>query len=139
MERLYDVEITGQLYEFLRYMRRCSGGLIGDVSLMFYRSHLDVRHQFLRQDQLREDLCRLRQYPVFRQRPFLISIESETQYFFLLTKSETPDLVYHYDENEETVQATAWTFNEYLKRIMQVEVPYYTVKDLVLTGEFIEI
>lgn len=139
MERLYDVKITGELYEFLIFMGRCSGGFMGDYPLMFYRENRTIRSHFFAQAGIREVLQDLKMYEFFDEKSFLISIESETQYYFLLTKSENPNLVYHYDENTETVKATALTFNEYLKHIMKEIVPTYIVKDLVQRGEMIEI
>lgn len=129
IERLYDINITNQLYDFLVCMGRYSGGFFCDYPLMFYRSNKDVRSHVLSQIKLREDLSSLQQWDLLTQKPFLVSFESETQYYFLLTAGDNPDLVYHYDENEDTVEATNWTFNEYLKLIVKVFSMSYTRTD----------
>lgn len=140
IESLYDINITNQLYDFLVCMGRYSGGFFCDYPLMFYRSKKNVRSHILSQIKLREDLSSLQQWELLRQKPFLISFESETQYYFLLTKGADPNLVYHYDENEETVSATNWTFYEYLKLIVKVFSMNYVRTDDVIrdySGELI--
>lgn len=137
MERLYDIEITGELRTFLSCMGRCSGGLL-DEPLVFYDRN-KVRSHFLLQERLRDELSPLEPINCYKEKSFLISVESETQYYFLLTASEEPNRVYHFNENYGTVDVTNWTFNEYLVHIMKDEVPMYAVKDLVLTGEMIVI
>lgn len=49
MERLYDIHIKSELYDFLSCMRRCSSGLMGDYSLMFYRENRTDRSHFFAQ------------------------------------------------------------------------------------------
>ncbi|KMW73567.1 hypothetical protein TI10_08290 [Photorhabdus luminescens subsp. luminescens] len=128
MERLYDIEIKDQLYDFLTCMGRCSGGLFGDVPLIFYQEQDTVRGDVLFQSGQREELCKIQLHTLLRQKPFFVSVESYTQYYFLLTASDNPNLIYHYDENEETVEVTNWTFNEYLRRVVDVITRNYKVK-----------
>lgn len=128
IERLYNVKITGQLYDFLLSIGRCSGGFFGDDPLIFYREQKTVRSHFLSQYGLWDDLRNIQQFEYCDKKPFLISIESETLYFFLLTESDHPDLVYSYDENEETIKATKWTFNEYLRRVINSYTRNYKIQ-----------
>lgn len=142
IERLYDIKAVGQLRKFLSCMGRYSGGFFCDYPLMFYRSNKNVRSHVLSQLTLRDDLCSLQYWELVAKKPFLVSFESETQYYFLLTESDNPDLVYHYDENEETVLATNWTFNEYLKLIVKTFSMSYVRTDdqkLDYSGELIVI
>ena len=125
IERLYDIKVSDQLYDFLRCMGRCSGGLFGDDPLLFYRDQMCVRGHVLFQSGFTEHLRDLQHYELTKQKPFFISIESETQYYFVLTKSGNPNLVYHYDENEETVKPTQWTFNEYLRKSIDQDTRRY--------------
>lgn len=138
--RLYNVKITGQLYDFLLSMGRCSGGFFGDDPLIFYREQKTVRSHFLSQYGLWDDLRNIQQFEYCDKKPFLISIESETQYFFLLTDSVNPDLVYHYDENEETIQETNKTFYEYLRHLVNTDTRHY-IKNMAFdySGELINI
>ena len=115
IERLYDIKVVGQLRDFLSCMGRCSGGFFGDDLLMFYREIKSVRSHVLSQLTLRDNLCSLQLWELVNKKPFLVSFENQTQYYFLLTESDTPDLVYHYDENEDVVEKTHWTFHEYLR------------------------
>lgn len=128
IERLYDIKITGQLHDFLCSIGRCSGGLFGDDPLLFYRDQWSVRGHILFQTGFREELNNLNFYDLVEQKPFFISIEWETQYYFLLTKSDNPNLVYHYDENEETVKCTQWEFDEYLRYVVDEHVRKYKNK-----------
>jgi hypothetical protein len=97
IERLYDIKVTGQLYDFLFYIGRSSGGLFGDDILNYW--HGSVRAQFLNQQTFIENLRSLRLYSYTKNKPFLISIENDTQYYFLLTGSDYPNEIFHYDEN----------------------------------------
>lgn len=118
---LYDIEIKGHLYDFLLCMGRCSGGLFSDNALMFYRGNKSVRSQMLSQYTFNEDLCALQHYELVRKKPFMFSFENGTQYYFILTTSENSNLVYHYDENEETVELTGLTFNEHLRNLVDTD------------------
>ncbi|MDE9444378.1 hypothetical protein KKJ04_01810 [Xenorhabdus bovienii] len=128
MERLYDIKIQGQLLNFLTCMGRCSGGLFGDDPLIFYREQDTVRGDVISQSYHREELARIQRHELLDQNPFLISIEWCTQYYFLLTESDDPDLVYRFDENEDIVINTNLTFNDYLRRVIDTEVRNYTNK-----------
>ncbi len=117
IERLYDIKVTDQLYDFLNCIGRCSGGFFGDDPLIFYKEWF-IRGHVLFQYGLREELYNLELWDMLEQKPFFISIESETQYYFLLTYSDQPNLVYYYDENEDKVRALDKNFNEYLGHII---------------------
>ena len=128
IERLYDIKIRGQLYHFLSCMGHCSGGFFGDDPLLFYRDQWSVRGHVLFQAGFTDELKKLQHYELTKQKPFFISIEWETQFYFLLTKSDNPNLVYHYDENEETVETTQWTFNEYLRKSIDLDTRNYKIQ-----------
>ncbi|SFD29005.1 hypothetical protein [Pragia fontium] len=138
IERLYDIKVKGQLYDFLLCMGRCSGGFFGDDPLMFYRQNNGVRSHILFQYSFCEDLCSLQQWELVKQKPFIFSFESETQYFFLLTDSDNVDLVYHYDENQEMIKSTNKTFYEYLRHSVSTDTRHY-IKNMAFdySGELI--
>lgn len=138
IERLYDIKVAGQLYDFLNCMGRCSGGFFCDYSLLFYRYNFSVRGHVQFQIGTRNDLCNIKQFNLIKKKPFFISIESETQYLFLLTDSDNPNQVYHYDENEEIVKETEWTLYQYLKKLINSETRK-CVKKHCVTGELINI
>lgn len=128
IERLYDIKVKDQLYDFLTSIGRCSGGLFGDDPLVFYRNGQTVRGNVLYQDALRDELPLTQQYNLRKQKALFISVESYTQYFFLLTESEYPNQVYQYDENEETIEATNWDLKNYLRYIVNVYTRNYKIK-----------
>lgn len=128
IERLYDIKVKDQLYDFLTSIGRCSGGLFGDDPLFFYRNGQTVRGNILYQDALRDELPSIQEYNLRKQKALFISVESYTQYFFLLTESNDPNRVYQYDENEETIEATDWDFKDYLRYIVNVYTRNYKIK-----------
>ncbi|MDK3010172.1 hypothetical protein QPK77_20060 [Providencia rettgeri] len=128
IERLYDIKVTDQLYDFLTSIGRCSGGLFGDDPLLFYRNQKTIRGSILMQSGMREDLAAIQQHDLLPQKPFFLSVESYTQYFFVLTASDNPNLIYQYDENEETVEATNWDLKNYLRHVVNVYTRNYDVK-----------
>ncbi|MEQ4923430.1 hypothetical protein [Proteus hauseri] len=115
----YDIEIIDQLYYFLSCMGRCSGGFFDDSSLLFYRHEFSVRNHVQFQIDACENLCIIQQYDLLDQKPFFFSIESETQYLYLLTYSDNPNQVYSYDGNKEVIKNTPWDFNNYLKYLIE--------------------
>ncbi|MDI7240778.1 hypothetical protein [Providencia huaxiensis] len=128
IERLYDIEVKDQLYDFLTSIGRCSGGLFGDTPLVFYQGQKTIRGDILFQVGSRQDLASIQRHDLLPKKPFFISVESYTQYFFVLTASDTPNIIYQYDENEETVEATDWDLNSYLKHIVNVYTRNYKIK-----------
>ncbi|WP_109400229.1 hypothetical protein [Proteus sp. TJ1640] len=128
IERLYDIEVKDQLLDFLTSIGRCSGGLFGDDPLIFYQNQKTIRGDILFQIGSRQDLAAIQRHDLLPKKPFFISVESYTQYFFLLTESDDPNLVYQYDENEETVEATDWDLNSYLRHIVNVYTRNYKIK-----------
>ncbi|OAT30091.1 hypothetical protein [Proteus myxofaciens] len=128
IERLYDIEVKDQLYDFLTCIGRCSGGLFGDDPLVFYRNQQTVRANILYQDALRYELPSIQQYNFVKQKSFFISVESYTQYYFLLTATDNPNRIYHYDENEETIEATNWDLKNYLRHVVNVYTRNYNTR-----------
>ena len=123
IERLYDITIAGQFREFLTNMGRSDGGLIGDDPIFLYRQGVSVRRHLMYQLRLEFDFKEYRieaGLKLLKDRPFLFSIESETQYFFIATRSEHPNWVYQYDENREVVSNTGMTFLDYMRRTVRV-------------------
>jgi hypothetical protein len=54
----------------------------------------------------------------YLDKPFVFSLEAETQYFFLQTGSEQ-ETVFHYDENRKVVRSSNMCFSEYLAHIVE--------------------
>lgn len=119
IEKLYDIHVTGQFKDFLLRMGRCEGGVFGDDPIILFRSLWSVRDQILFQIRFLENLKQGNFFDYLKLKPFAFSLDFETQYYFLLTKDENPDLVYRYDENEEAVINTEWSLDEYLVWLME--------------------
>ncbi|MEB6856723.1 hypothetical protein NA898_01780 [Proteus cibi] len=127
MERLYDIRIVGQLYDFLKCMGRCSGGFFGDDPLVFYQNQETIRGDILFQIGGRDELASIQRHDLLKQKPFFISVESYTQYLFLLTDSDNPDLIFNYNENDECIEKTNWDLNSYLQHVINVYTRHYPV------------
>ncbi len=115
IEALYDIRVQGVFREFMLEMGRCSGGLIGDDPIILYRPAWSVRTQILVQIGLRQNLRDNRLIEIAEKKPFAFSKEGDTQYYFMMTDSDSPDMVYHYDENCGTVRIVGLSFMEYMK------------------------
>lgn len=120
LEKLYDIEINGQLRQFLSIAGRSDGGLIGDDPIILYRNSWSVRTHILTNADLFRSLQDIGAWD-FLSNPFLFSIESETQYFYVRTgpKETQKDTVYHYDEDNKSVKSTGKTIFEYLAGVVQ--------------------
>ena len=142
IEALYEISIQGQLREFMLLAGRCDGGLIGDDPIILYRPTWNVSSQILFQLRLWENLQEIQAYDFmgkYESHTFCFSCEWETQYYFTIT-SNTDDLVYHYDENSETVECTNLTFYEYLDDVYKRYVEEDSNrKQIVCKGELLEI
>lgn len=138
LSRLYDVEIMGDFRLFLLEAGRTSGRGLGDGAFGLELDFLpycssDVRRQILLQHQLREDLLNLafaemkdqQQYDISKTRmnefveskPFFLSCENQSQYFFIPT-ADSGDDVHRFDENSGEVIRSEFTLEEYLGRIL---------------------
>ncbi|MDH5803365.1 MAG: SMI1/KNR4 family protein [Gammaproteobacteria bacterium] len=117
IERLYNVEIKGQFKSFLIEMGKSDGGLIGDYSIQLYRPAWRVREHLLFQvdffNQMQEE-----GFYDFLNKPFVFSLISETQYYFLQTSLDNHDVVYHYDSNNELVKMTDWDLVNFMKMLV---------------------
>ena len=119
IEQLYEILISGTLKKFLSELGKCDGGLIGDDPIVLYLSEMNARGFLMLQIGLEEDIYNSNFQNLCGQGIFTLAIESETQYFFLATKNENPDLVYRYDENEEIVFQTGLNLIEYLESVVK--------------------
>lgn len=135
LERLYDIEIKGNFCQFMREMGRCDGGLMGDDPIILYRPTMSVRNFVVFQAETQEDIYAAGATKLAAQKPFAFSIESETQVFFIATRSAVPDEVYHLDENTNEVKSTNMLFNDYLRRLVR----HYGGPGIVCRGEMLVI
>jgi len=133
IERLYGIKVSGELASFLRRAGRSDGGVIGDDPLTIYRNWT-VRTHILFQINFFNDLQDICAFDNLN-RPFIFSLESETQYYFLQTDVPNPDLVYHYDENGETIRSTGLSFYDYLLSV----VARYPLGGEICQGDLLEI
>ncbi|WP_338523934.1 SMI1/KNR4 family protein [Pseudomonas batumici] len=117
IERLYNIKIGGQLKGFLSEMGRSSGGMIGDSLVQLYRPSWRVRQHLLFQvgffNQMQDE-----GFYEFLKNPFVFSLISETQYYFLQTSSDEGDVVYLFDSNAGVVTKTEWDLVGFIKMLV---------------------
>ncbi|MFT0214102.1 hypothetical protein VQ643_16135 [Pseudomonas sp. F1_0610] len=120
IERLYDIEVppTSQLYDFLKCMGRCSGGLFGGDQMIIYWASRNVRDKVCYQNFNREDIIDLGFDGANSNKVFFISCIYLTQYYFLATKSKDINIVYHWNENTDEIVKTEFTLYQYLEWIL---------------------
>ena len=125
MERLYDVEFSGELRAFMLEMGRSDGGLLGDDPISLYRARSVRRHVFF-QAGMDDRFLAMKKFELRFEGSLIVAVESETQFYFLLTKSDQPDLVYRYDDDfpdatdPGAMTSTGMTFMEYMHRAVRV-------------------
>lgn len=138
IESLYGIVIDGEFREFMQIAGRCDGGLVGDDPLIVYRNQWNARTHILFQMTFFNDLQDLGAWG-YLNKPFVFSLESETQYYYLRT-GVGDGLVYHYDENQEIVKCTDKTFSEYM---LDVVCKYKSIdqstKNIVCCGDLLNI
>jgi len=122
IEKLYGVEVTGQLRQFLRCAGRSAGGLVGDDTITLYRNAWTVRSHVALGFRLINDLQDISAWE-YISNPFPFSIIGETQYYYVRTgsKSHNKDIVYHYNEDESSVESTNMTLFDFLRRIINAQ------------------
>ncbi|RYH66480.1 MAG: SMI1/KNR4 family protein [Alcaligenaceae bacterium] len=125
IERLYDVSFSGDLRDFMLEMGRSDGGLLGDDPICLYSTRSVRRHIFF-QAGMDDRFFAMKKFDLRSKGSFIFSVESETQYHFLLTKSDEPDLVYRYNEDfadesdPAAMTSTGMTFMDYMHRAVRV-------------------
>jgi hypothetical protein len=112
ISRLYDIEIKGQLKQFLNNMGKSDGGIIGDSLIQIYRPSWKVREHILFQIDFFNQMQEAGLYE-YLNKPFVFSVVSETQYYFIQTTKD--DKVYHYDSNNDVAKTTEWDLLSFLK------------------------
>ena len=122
IEKLYDIEVKGDFREFLKYVGRCDGDLLGDDPIILYRQTWNIQ-SYLRKNYFNfidEDYTVL--HGDLQKKPFIFSIEMETYYFYIRTADD--DLkIYCFDENEEKIKDTGMDFNEYMVDLIERYTP----------------
>ena len=119
IEKLYNIKIIGNFRLFMVKMGRCIGGLLSDEPFIFYKKW-SIHSHLLTQIGFKDELLDivLDKYASFSRQycngVFLISIESETQYYYLNTKSKFPERIFHFDENTDTIKDTGKEFIDYV-------------------------
>ncbi len=134
LEELYDIVIDGELASFLVKAGRSDGGVIGDDPVVLYRSAWSVRAHILFQLGLIESLQDAGAW-VHVKKPFVVSLESETQYYFLRTGATDGSRVFRFDGNVGSVSDTGMSLAGYLLDVMN----RYELAGVVCAGEMLRI
>jgi len=117
IERLYNIKVEGQLKGFLSEMGRSSGGMIGDSLIQLYRPSWRVRQHLLFQVDFFNQMQEEGLYD-FLKKPFVFSLVSETQYYFLQTSGDEGDVVYQFDSNAGVAVRTEWDLVGFIKMLI---------------------
>ena len=136
LEKLHDIELKGDLREFMKIAGRSSGGLIGDDPIILYRNLWSIRSQIDAQIFFRKVLEEKNFYEESESKPFYFSMEYETQDYFVKTK-DNDLIVYHFDDNCDTLESTNMTFNEYMINVLRRYNPGLEPGRVTCTGELL--
>lgn len=112
---VYDIEIDGELRDFLVGVGR-SAGVLGS-KIIIHDPRKNLRKHLLSQEALREMLYSAGEYDAVRSSPFFIFAESETAFYFVRTRGggEVP-LVYEFVEGTGQLSCTNMTLIDFFHR-----------------------
>lgn len=137
LEKLYDIDIKGQLREFLIDIGRSFGSVLGDECSLLYASYITVRNHILIQYEMAEEIKSCGFKDMTKKKSFIISTRFETQEYFLLTGSDEPDQIYHYDSNKKVVEKTEWDLVGFFKMLIDFRERHPPRKNVVCRGELL--
>ena len=116
IERLYNIEIKGDFRTFMKFCGKYDGGLFGNDPVILYED--DVSYQLELQSRLKFYLTDIEYYDLHKSKIFLISVEMESNYFFIKTRDD--DLrIYEYSEGINEVLELNIDFNEYMLTLVK--------------------
>ena len=116
IEKLYDIEIKGDFRTFMKFCGKYDGGLFGSDPVTLYED--DVSYQLELQSRLKFYLTDIEYYDWDKSKIFLISVEMESNYFFIKTRDD--DLrIYEYPEGINEVLELNMDFNEYMLTLIK--------------------
>ncbi|NWD76525.1 SMI1/KNR4 family protein [Pseudomonas gingeri] len=113
---------------------RSDGGLVGDSLIQLYRPSWRVRQHLLFQVDFFNQMQEAGFYE-YLHGPFVFSLISDTQYYFLQTTGGERDAVYHFDSNSLVVTRTKWDlvgFVEFIFSNKECSPGFVTQGDLLL-------
>mgnify|MGYP001101860842 CR=1 FL=1 len=117
IERLYDIKVQGQLKSFLYEMGKSDGGVIGEYLIPLYTPSWGIRSHLLFQVDFFDQMQEAGHY-TFLNKPFVVALVSETQYYFVQTGLGN-DAVYHFDSNTDEVKETNWDLIGFLGELAE--------------------
>ena len=116
IERLYNIEIKGDFRTFMKFCGKYDGGLFGSDPVILYED--DVSYQLELQSRLKFYLTDTEYYDLDKSKIFAISVEMESNYFFIKTRDD--DLrIYEYSEGINEVLELNMDFNEYILTLIK--------------------
>ena len=119
IEEIYNINITGQFKAFMKEMGRCSGGLVGWEPILLYHYLLSGIEKFsIFHEGCYENMVEYGLEIYNQNKPFCFSCENENLYYFMMTGSDDPELVYCLDDNVGIVSCAGMQFIDYMKDVI---------------------
>lgn len=138
IEELYNLEIKGDFRDFLKLIGKNSGGLLGEDELVLYKEW-SVRERLLSKFIFTKYLGEDEFYEEADGKPFIIRLEDETNYFFIVTRNKDMK-VYHYNREKRELKETGMGFTEYIVYLIRKYNPELReLKDVSISGDIINI
>lgn len=118
IECLYDIIINGELRRFLKLAGKCSGGVIGNQEMIFYRENMNIREHLIFQENIIERIrnINLELLVTLPTKPFIFAVAGESQIYLLKTATEDNLQVYCYDQSCDTFEIMEWNFLDYVEQ-----------------------
>ncbi|WP_227430087.1 SMI1/KNR4 family protein [Psychrobacter sp. I-STPA6b] len=116
-EHVYEIQITGQLKDFMHYMGRSSGGLLSDDFIFYNKMSLIEKVYYI--DSVLENKWRDPDNYSQDDRCFIFMTYKRDNHFFLVTNRKDADMVHHYNSYDQILAKTGKTFLEFIKEVIK--------------------
>ncbi|WP_230658976.1 SMI1/KNR4 family protein [Psychrobacter sp. I-STPA10] len=116
-EHVYEIQITGQLKDFMHYMGRSSGGLLSDDFIFYNKMSLIEKVYYI--DSVLENTWRDPDNYSQDDRCFIFMTYKRDNHFFLVTNRKDADMVHHYNSYDQILAKTGKTFLEFIKEVIK--------------------
>lgn len=114
----YNINIRGQLMDFLLEMGRCDGGLIGEGYIHLYKPHWGISDHLSFQENFVKKIKNLGLEEYAAYKPFVFAWWEERFYYFLRTGVDD-DHVYQYDDDEKDVVKIGEDMLDFLRYVIE--------------------
>ncbi|WP_230659495.1 hypothetical protein [Psychrobacter sp. I-STPA10] len=117
-EHVYEIQITGQLKDFMHYMGRSSGGLLSDDFIFYNKMSLIEKVNYIDRT-IENTWSKEPENYHYKDNYFIFMTYKRDNHFFLVTNRKDADMVHHYNSYDQILAKTGKTFLEFIKEVIK--------------------